>query len=262
MKKISAYLILCAFCFGHEDVYDFCAYFAENPNEYSIHPVLNNDLISKSFGANYTSGKEPYVHFKFDAPSDSLDSLMGGCAVLGGPPVFDFNFHLNDASRKLETHYGAHLNGKVESFDMTTKKKKTKFFKFKIKGECQNNLVVAEYCVDKKGKRLYKTKDLDYLPKFLFSGIENSLCNCKKYVEQVTTYIRNPKNMLLVLEDFITKGCDEYVLTDFIDVSDEYILNNSARQLLIENRAKIQIDSVTIDKKFDFVIKINGDCKY
>ena len=150
MKKISAYLILCAFCFGHEDVYDFCAYFAENPNEYSIHPVLNNDLISESFGANYTSGKEPYVHFKFDAPSDSLDSLMGGCAVLGGPPVFDFNFHLNDASRKLETHYGAHLIGKVESFDMTTKKKRQNSLNSKLRVSVKTILLLLNIVLTKR----------------------------------------------------------------------------------------------------------------
>lgn len=261
MKKISLCLVLCAFCFGYEDVYDFCAYFAENSNEYSLHPVPDNDLINQSFDANRASRKNSYVRFKLDAPLDSLDSLIGGCAVLSGPPVLDFNFHLNNASKKLEAHYGKLLNGEVESYDLITKEIKTKPFKFRIKGECQNKLVVAEYCVDKKGKRLYKTKDLDYLPKFLFLGIENSWCNCETYDEQVTTYIRDSKNKPLNLEEFITKGCDEYILTDFTNVSDKYILKNLTRQLLIENQAKIQIDSVTINKKFDFFIRINGECK-
>lgn len=261
MNKIGLCLIFCVFCFGNEEVYEFCAFFAENPNEYSLHPVSNNDLIIKSFDAYRTQGMEPNVHFRFDAPSDTLDSLIGACAVLNGLPIDDFNFHLNGASKNLEAHYGKILNGEVESYDFSSMGKKIKPFKFKIKGECKKQLVVAEYCVDKQEKRLYKTQDLDYLPKFLFSEIEYSWCSCEKYDEQVTTYIRNSKNKPLNLDEFITKGCDEYTLTDFVNVSDIQMLKDSVYNVLVENQAEIQIDSVMYRKSFAFFIRISGKCR-
>lgn len=261
MRKIGLWLLFCTLCFGHEEVYEFCAFFAENANEYSLHPISNNDLISKSFEASRTQERDPLIYFKFNAPSDSVDSLVGGCAMLSGPPIVDFNFHLNNASKQLEAHYGKLLNGEVELYKKPSMKKKTKPFKFKINGKCKEQLIIAEYCVDKEEKRLYKDKDLDYLPKFMFSGIEQNWCNCQKYEEQVSTYIKTSDNKRLKVERFLDKGCDEYILSDFVNVPEIQLFKDSVYKLLVESQAEILIDSTITQRKFDFSIKINGNCK-
>lgn len=142
INKIGLCLIFCVFCFGNEEVYEFCAFFAENPNEYSLHPVSNNDLIIKSFDAYRTQGMEPNVHFRFDAPSDTLDSLIGACAVLNGLPIDDFNFHLNGASKNLEAHYGKILNGEVESYDFSSMGKKSNHLNSKSRVNAKNSLLL------------------------------------------------------------------------------------------------------------------------
>lgn len=250
MRKACLCLVACVYCFAYEGVYNFCAFFAENANEYSIHPMSGNNLIN-----------EKYFRYKFDAPFDEVDSLSGDCAMLSGPPVNDFNFHLKNASKTLMRYYGAVLDGEVLTYRDSLSKFESTEFKFVIKGECQNEFIVAEYCADKQAKRLYKIKDLDFLPKFIFSGTGSQWCGCQKYEEQVKSFARISRNEQQKLNNIITKGCDEYILADFISVSDFTLLKDSTYNLLIENQAKIQIDSESFQKNFQFYIKINGNCR-
>lgn len=244
-------------------VLEWCAYFAENPDEYSLHPIIHGSRFDNVIILNDSLAKNQYsyLEYNFIVPHDTLETFMGGCALSNEVNANDFNFYLKNAKERLKNYYGKKFNVSRLFYKKTTDSPLDKKISFVIKGECQNKLILAEYCIDYQGHRLYKTKNYDFLPKYIFSDISETACNCEKnYFEKITSYLDIPQFERKEIEPLLYKGCDEYYLYDFINIPFVQILKDSIYNLLVETHAEIQHDSIQTERDFKFYIRINGAC--
>ncbi|MBQ7080028.1 MAG: hypothetical protein IJM92_10310 [Fibrobacter sp.] len=262
-KIISLILLFFATTLIPARVLEWCAYFAENPNEYSLHPVINglhfdNVIILNDSLANNQHSR---LEYDFKVPHDSLENFMGGCALSNDVNANDFNFYFKNARERLKHYYGKKFNVSRIFYKNTMENPFEKKISFVIKGECRNKLILAEYCIDYQGLRLYKTKNFDFLPRYMFSEVSETGCDCEKnYSEKLTSHLIIPKFGKKEIEPILYKGCDEYYLYDFVNIPFAQILKDSIYNLLVENHAEIQHDSIQTEKDFKFYIRINGKC--
>lgn len=244
-------------------VLEWCAYFAENPDEYSLHPIIHGSRFDNVIVLNDSLANNQYSYFEYNfiVPHDTLENFMGGCALSNEVNANDFNFYLKNAKERLKSYYGKKFNVSRLFYKNITDSPLGEKISIVIKGECQNKLILAEYCIDYQGLRLYKTKNYDYLPKYIFSGISETACNCeKKYYEKITSYLDIPQFERKKIEPLLYKGCDEYYLYDFINIPFVQVLKDSIYNLLVETHAEIQHDSIQTERDFMFYIRINGAC--
>ena len=244
-------------------VLEWCAYFAENPDEYSLHPIIHGSRFDNVIVLNDSLANNQYSYFEYNfiVPHDTLENFMGGCALSNEVNANDFNFYLKNAKERLKSYYGKKFNVSRLFYKNITDSPLGEKISIVIKGECQNKLILAEYCIDYQGLRLYKTKNYDYLPKYIFSGISETACNCeKKYYEKITSYLDIPQFERKEIEPLLYKGCDEYYLYDFINIPFVQVLKDSIYNLLVETHAEIQHDSIQTERDFMFYIRINGAC--
>ena len=242
---------------------EFCAYFAENPDEYSLHPVINGFHFGNVIILNDSLANNQYSRLEYDfaVPHDAQDKLIGGCALSNDVNANDFNFYFKNARERLKKHYGKKFNASRSFYKNTIDDPIEEKINIVIKGECRNKLILAEYCIDYQGHRLYKTKDIDFLPRYIFSDISETTCDCEKnFNEKLTSYLNISQFSKKEIESLLYKGCDEYYLHDFINIPFAQNLKDSVYNLLVETHAEIQYDSIQTKKDINFFIRINGKC--
>lgn len=262
-KLISLILLFFATTLIPARVLEWCAYFAENPNEYSLHPIVdglhfNNVIILNDSLANNQYSR---LEYDFKVPHDTLENFMGGCALSSDVNANDFNFYLKNARERLKHYYGKKFSVSRLFYKNAMDAPFEEKISFVIKGECRNKLILAEYCIDYQGLRLYKTKDFDFLPRYIFSDVSETGCDCEKnYNEKLTSYLNISRFERRKIESFIYKGCDEYYVYDFINIPFAQLLKDSVYNLLVETHAEIQHDSIQTERDYKFYIRINGKC--
>lgn len=246
-----------------ENMIEFCAYIAENPDEYSRHQIVHGNQYDEIIVQSDSLKNNKYSRFEhlFNVPQDFSDSFTGGCVILDGSNIENFNFHLKNAKEKLKGYYGKTLKGKRLFYKEPSAAPVENSFKFTIKGECRDTLTIAEYCFDNQSKRLYKIKDLDYLPKYIFSGETETFCKCKKYNEKLTSFIDLYPKGQIKIDSLLYKECDEYLLYDFAKAPHFPMIIDSTYTLKVRTQAEIQIDSASTKKDFYFYIKLIGNCQ-
>jgi hypothetical protein len=264
MFRVATFIVMVAFSsLSLAKSLEFCAYIAENPDEYSLHQIIRGARYDEIIIQSDSLEENQYSHFEhlFNVPQDVLDSFTGGCVVLDGPNIEDFNFHLRNAKSKLKGYYGKTFEGKRLFYKKPFATPIEDNFKFTIKGECRNALTIAEYCFDEQSKRLYKIRDLDYLPKYIFSSETETFCKCKNYSEKLTSFIDlYPKDQIKT-DSLLYKACDEYLLYDFVNVPHFPKKIDSTYTLKVNVQAEIKIDTITTKKDFYFYIRLIGNCQ-
>ena len=264
MFKVATFIVMVVFSsLSLAKPLEFCAYIAENPDEYSLHQIIRGTRHDEIIIQSDSLKKNKYSRSEhlFNVPQDVLDSFTGGCVILDGPNIEDFNFYLRNAKSKLKGYYGKILEGRRLFYQDPSATPIEDNFKFTIKGECKNALTIAEYCFDNQTKRLYKIRDLDYLPKYIFSGETETFCKCKNYKEKLTSFIDIHPKAQIKIDSLLYKECDEYLLYDFVNAP--YFPKNidSTYALKVNVQAEIKIDTITTKKDFYFYIRLIGNCQ-
>lgn len=286
---IALFLILTSTCFG-EEIAEFCADFDKDPNEYSLHltknlefaPNINWELSDSTICTTNSDQFFLEANYTIDAPSDSsMAEFKGGCVVFNNftaenmtcinPKNVKINLapsnrdilhiHKKNAKESLIPYYGKVINGKLKTKLPITSYIYETNFKAVIIGPCIKKRIVAEFCINK-SHELVLEKELDYIPRYIFStASECHFCN-KNYKETLSFFIDFGNEKYIPLEDILHKRCEDYILHKNLKlpqaINKESFYN---KDLSVRIDAKIEKNGSYSSDYYDFKIRINGPCK-
>jgi len=269
----------------------FCAMFGKEPNSYSLHlessgalEVDSNWVFPDSVMCEVSFDIPIWdVNYQLDVPADEDTIVLDGasfCTSFKSEPSHtelcikpkienvslsstsrnDLHFFKIDAKNTLKKFYGMKFKGRWNANLKGTQYTYNKSFDAIISGPCDPKRTIAEYCINKRSLQL--VRELDYIPRYLFSSAKE--CNfCQKnYKENFSTSINYGNGKFVLSEDVLDKDCYDYIPKDAFEIpkSVKNLKSLSGKTLPVRIDSEIQSENSLRKDSYEFNIIVKGIC--